>query len=306
MRKLIRNLMNKVGYDVIKVNVHSDSKAKKISPVIVGNYIVDMPGNNPLISNYKYTPDANSQLGRLAAVVAEKYPGQTVIDIGANVGDTIAVIKNHVDLPVIGIEGDPISYKFLEKNIKPFTGITLIKEFLGDKKETLHVEMGKDGWNNTLIPTEKGSGKDVTLRTLDEVLEQQNLSAQTIKLLKIDTEGFDTIILRGAFDLLQKQQPVLYFEYNKSNMDAIHEDGLSTLFSLQQFGYNTLVFFDNKGRYMLSIPLSQKELITEIHHYADESKCQVAYYDVCLFHENDRELSDKFIKGEILYAKSKA
>ena len=46
--------MNKVGYDVIKVNVHSDSKAKKISPVIVGNYIVDMPGNNPLSCNSGY------------------------------------------------------------------------------------------------------------------------------------------------------------------------------------------------------------------------------------------------------------
>ena len=33
MRKLIRSLLNIVGYDVIKVNVHSDSKAKKIVAV---------------------------------------------------------------------------------------------------------------------------------------------------------------------------------------------------------------------------------------------------------------------------------
>jgi FkbM family methyltransferase len=301
MRKLIRNLLNKIGYDVVKVNVHSDSKAGKISKVKVGNYFVDMPGNNLLISNYKYVPDSNSQLGRLAAVIAIKYPGHNVIDIGANVGDTIAVIKTAIDLPVIGIEGDPISYRFLENNVAQFKDITLIKEFLGEKKETLHVEMGKDGWNNTLIPTSGATGKDVTLQTLDEVLEQHGLANKTIKLLKIDTEGFDTIILRGSFGLLQKQKPVLYFEYNKSNMETIKEDGLSTLFSLQQFGYNTLVFFDNKGRYMLSLPILQQELIRQIHHYSDEHNSQVAYYDVCLFHENDRELAEKFITGEVQY-----
>jgi FkbM family methyltransferase len=302
MRKQIRQLMNVFGYDVIKVNVHSDKKASVISSVKVGDYFVDMPGNNWLISAYKYQPDTNSQLGRLAKVIAGKYPGHTVIDIGANVGDTIAVLKTAIDLPVIGIEGDPISYRFLEKNVQQFSNITLLKEFLGEKKETLNVTMGKDGWNNTLLPAEDGKGKQVQLQTLDEVLQKNNLHTQALKLLKIDTEGFDTIILRGAFELLQQQQPVLYFEYNKSNMENIGEDGLSTLFSLQQYGYKTIVFFDNKGRYLLSAPLSDKALITDLHHYPDENKSQVAYFDVCLFHEKDQDLAAQFIKGEIAYA----
>ena len=298
MRKLIRSLLNIVGYDVIKVNVHSDSKAKKIVAVKVGNYFIDMSGNNWLISGYKYDPGSNRQLGRLAAVVAGKYAGQTVIDIGANVGDTIAIIKTAIELPVIGIEGDPISYRFLEKNVQQFINVTLIKQFLGEKKETVHVTMGKDGWNNTLVPTDSTTGKEVNLQTLDEVLEERKLSDQTIKLLKIDTEGFDTIILRGAYGLLQKQKPVLYFEYNKSNQQAIHEDGLSTLFSLQRFGYNTLVFFDNKGRYILSVPLAQQQLISDLHRYSDENNSQIAYYDVCLFHDNDADIAAQFIHGE--------
>ncbi|HEX7691466.1 MAG TPA: FkbM family methyltransferase [Sediminibacterium sp.] len=298
MRKQIRKFLNVFGYDVVKVNVHSDKKAGKTSTVMVGNYPIDMPGNNWLISAYKYQPDNNSQLGRLAKVIAGKYPGHTVIDIGANVGDTIAVLKTAIDLPVIGIEGDPISCRFLEKNVKQFSNITLIREYLGEKKQTLQVTMGKDGWNNTLLPAEQGQGKEVQLQTLDEVLQGHQLHNRILKLLKIDTEGFDTIILRGAFDLLRQQQPVLYFEYNKSNMQAIGEDGLSTLFSLQQYGYRTLVIFDNKGRYLLSAPLTDKALITDLHHYPDEDKSQVAYFDVCLFHENDQELAARFIEGE--------
>lgn len=296
MRKFIRGLLQKVGYDIVKVNVHSNDKAGRISKVKVGNYFVDMPGNNPQISNYKYEPDVNTQLARLSVTIAKKYPALTVLDIGANVGDTIAVIKTAIDLPVIGVEGDDISYSFLERNTKQFQHITLIKQFLGEKRQTLQVELEKGGWNTTLVPSE--TGKQLTLQTLDEVLEERNLTTHTLKLLKVDCEGFDTIILRGATGLIQQQKPVLYFEYNKTNMEAIKEDGLSTLLSFQQYGYNSIVFFDNKGRYFVTVPVTEKELLKQIHHYADESNSEIAYYDVCLFHDEDADIAAQFINAE--------
>lgn len=298
MRKLIRDLLNKIGYDIVKVNVHSERKARVIKKVKVGNYFVDMPGNNMQISNYLYEPEANSQLGRLSVSIAKKYPSLTVIDIGANVGDTIAIIKTAQDLPVIGIEGDSIAFGFLEKNTAQFKNIILIKEFLGERKEALQVSMEKSGWNTTIVPV-KESGQVIQLKTLDDVLQGYRLFSKTLKLLKIDTEGFDTIILRGAEELLRKQKPVIYFEYNKSNMEAIGEDGLSTLFSLEPFGYRSLIFFDNKGRYILTAGMQEKGLIRQLHQYADEKKSGIAYYDLCLFHESDSDLEMQFIKAEL-------
>ncbi len=298
MRKFIRGLMNKLGYDIIKVNVHSDKKAKIIKPVKVGNFIIEMPGNNPQISNYKYEPDVNSQLGRLSVCTAQKYPSLTVLDIGANVGDTIAVIKTAIDLPVIGVEGDDTSFRFLEKNAAQFSNITLIKTFLGEEQKTLSVSIEKGGWNNTLVPSEKGD-KQLTLKTLDDVLKESGLMKRTLKLLKIDCEGFDTIILRGAGELILQQKPVIYFEYNRSNMDAIREDGLSTLLALEKFGYESVTFFDNKGRYLLSTPIQSHELIAQLHAYADESRSEIAYYDVCLFHKEDKDIETAFNKGEM-------
>ncbi|MBV9988528.1 MAG: FkbM family methyltransferase [Chitinophagaceae bacterium] len=300
MRKLIRKLLNTVGYDIVKVNVHSDKKASQVKKVKVGNYFVDMPGNNPQISNYKYEPQVNSQLGRLSACIAAKYPELTVIDVGANVGDTIAVIKTAMDLPVIGIEGDDISYKFLERNTRQFSGVTIIKEFLGEKKQTLKVELEKGGWNTTLVPSET-TGKELTLRTLDEVLSASGLADRSLKLLKVDCEGFDTIIIRGATSLLQQHRPVIYFEYNKSNMDAIKEDGFSTLLSLEQYGYHSVILFDNKGRFLLNIDMAQRELLRQLHHYADENDSEIAYYDVCLFHDSDKDLEAGFLRGEAPY-----
>ncbi len=294
MRKIIRQLLNKAGYDIIKVNVHSDSKAGQIKKVKVGKFMIDMPGNNVQISTYKYRPDANDLLGTLATCVATKYPGLSAIDIGANVGDTIAVIKSAIDIPVIGIEGDPVSFKFLQANTRQFNQVTVLQQFLGDKKQTLQVELEKSGWNTTLIPT-ANKGQELSLKTLDQVLEENQLATQNIKILKVDTEGFDTIIIRGATALIQKQSPVIFFEYNKTNMEAISEDGMSTLLSLEKYGYHSVIFFDNYGRYMLSTPINQHELIRQLHHYSDDNHSQVGYYDICLFHESDNDIAKKFI-----------
>ncbi len=294
MRKIIRQLLNKAGYDIIKVNVHNDSKAGQIKKVKVGKFMIDMPGNNVQISTYKYRPDANDLLGTLSTCVAKKYPSLCAIDIGANVGDTIAVIKSAIDIPVIGIEGDPVSFKFLQSNTRQFSQVTVLQQFLGDKKQTLQVELEKSGWNTTLIPTEN-KGQELSLKTLDEVLEENQLATQNIKILKVDTEGFDTIIIRGATSLIQKQSPVIFFEYNKTNMEAIGEDGMSTLLSLEKYGYHSVIFFDNYGRYMLSTPINQYELIRQLHHYSDDNHSQVGYYDVCLFHESDNDIAKKFI-----------
>lgn len=296
MKELIRKLFNKAGYDIVKTALHSDSKAGKSVKVQVGNFPIYLPGNNPHISTYTHRPNANNLLGILAAHVAPKYPDMQLIDIGANVGDTIAVVKTAIDIPVIGIEGDAISYQYMERNTKQFQNITLIKEFLGEKQQTIQVSMEKTGWNNTLIPTEK-NGQEILLKTLDEVLEEHQVADKNIKVLKIDCEGFDTIILRGAGELLEKHKPALFFEYNRVNMDAIKEDGLSTLFALEKFGYHSVIFFDNYGRYMLSTPLNQHELIRQLHYYSEDSVSQVGYFDVCLFHENDQDIAQKFTES---------
>ena len=59
MKKILRKVFNKLGYDIIKVNVHSADKAKKVINVQVGNYKLLMPQNNAQISLYKYSGQAS-------------------------------------------------------------------------------------------------------------------------------------------------------------------------------------------------------------------------------------------------------
>jgi FkbM family methyltransferase len=256
-----------------------------------------MPGYNVQAINYRLYPDLNAQFGRLAKSIAQKYPGMTLIDVGANVGDTIAVVKTQVDVPVIGVEGDEVTYAYLEKNSKQFNNVNIVKTFLGEKTEELNVNFEKSGWNATIIPDDKG-GKQIAFKTLDAVINEGGFNNRTIKLLKVDVEGFDTIVLRGAGDIIKEHKPVVFLEYNRQNMISIKEEGLPTLLSFATAGYNKIAFFDHKGTLMLATSVKDKDVVTYLHDYASSSKNLIGYYDICLFHEEDDQLAEAYLSIE--------
>jgi len=297
VKKILRSLFNKLGYDFIKINVHSADKAGKVVPVQVGKYEILMPGNNPQISVYKYYPDANTQLARLAGIIMGKYTEATMIDIGANVGDTIAVVRSQINIPIIAIEGDQFSFSFLKKNTGQFPDVSILNQFLGEEKKDMLVSMEKEGWNNTIIPDEKGS-KKLELKTLDEVLAENNLNNSRIKLLKIDTEGFDTIILRGCRKTIAKDLPVIYLEYNGESMNKIGENGLDTLLSLRELGYNTIHFYDCINNLIMVSTLDDTDTLRQMHEYTHKEKSMIPYYDICIFHKSDADLSVSFHESE--------
>jgi FkbM family methyltransferase len=297
MKRMIRSFFNRFGYDIVKTEDWFISKKSKKNTAQVGNYKILMPGDNTLSTTYLIHPDFNSHLGRLAAVIAKKYPDMTAVDIGANVGDTIAIVKTLIDIPVIGIEGDDVSYQYLEKNAAQFSNVTTIKTFLGEKKNDLKVKFESKGSNTTIIPSEAGD-TTISFQTLDETLDGEEFKSTRIKLLKLDIEGFDTIVLRGAHEVITKNLPVLFFEYNRDVMEKIKEDGLSTLLSFASYGYNKIAFFDYMGRLLLATTMKNTEEITYLHQYAIGKNNLLGYYDICIFHQQDEALANDFIKAE--------
>ena len=297
MRKLIRNFLNRYGYDIVKTGIPYIPPVKGEGTVKVGKFPVIMPGNNVQLANYQIYPDLNSQFGRLAASIFRKYPGMTVIDVGANVGDTIAVVKSAVDVPVIGIEGDATSFAYLQKNTGQFSHVSVVKTFLGERSQQATVNMDKSGWNNTIIPDAKGN-EQITLKSLDDVITEGGFNNAEIKLLKVDVEGFDTIVLRGASRIIEKHKPVLFFEYNRENMITINEDGLSTVLSYETLGYRKIAFFDHKGTLVLSTDIQNTEVVTGMHEYISSKKNLMGYYDICIFHENDTIIAEEFLRTE--------
>ena len=138
----------------------------------------------------------------------------------------------------------------------------------------------------------------IAIRTLDKVLQENVLLQRNLKIFKVDTEGFDTIIIRGSKEYIRIARPVIYLEFNWDNMNAIGENGLNTILALREAGYHKILFFDDKGKYILTTDLDNKELIQSLSEYADGKTGLIYYYNLCLVHEEDDDIVSKIELGE--------
>jgi FkbM family methyltransferase len=227
----------------------------------------------------------------------KKYPGLAAMDIGANVGDTACIIKTAADIPLLCIEGDDYAFGFLEKNIRQFQNTAAHKLFLGEKTGEISAAFEKSGWNTTIKPGESAAAKKIKIAGLDDFLSARP-DASAYKLVKIDAEGFDCAIIRGAVKFLKQAHPVLAFEYNRDNMEAIGEGGLDTLSLLAGLGYSQVVFHDCHGRFFSAAPMSDTAFIRDLHDYADGRHGAIYYFDLTLFHEDDAEVAEVFVRTE--------
>ena len=260
--------------------------------------MIQVPSINPISSFYLSNQNYSSQLGRLTSLVRGKFSSLAVIDIGANVGDTACIIKTAEDIPLLCIEGDDYTFGFLQKNIVQFNYTTAHKLFLGEKTELIAAQLEKTGWNMTIKPGETPSARQMSITSLDDfILTQPNVD--NFKLLKIDTEGFDCSIIRGAKKFLQRVSPVITFEFNRENMDVINEPGIDTLVMLADLGYSRIAFHDAHGRFLCTTSLDNRELIKDLYDYADGNPGRgIYYYDLTVFSKSDGDVASAFLEKE--------
>jgi FkbM family methyltransferase len=151
--------------------------------------------------------------------------GDFIIDIGAHIGDStipmaLAVGKEGT---VLGFDPNPYIYKILEKNAslnKEFTNIVPLNlaitayegEFFYNSSEATHN-------NGGIAETEKnrhgkyGLKEKVKGVNLEKFLnDNYSVEIPKLSLIKIDTEGYDTEILKSILPFVEKHKPNLIFE----------------------------------------------------------------------------------------------
>jgi FkbM family methyltransferase len=261
-----------------------------------GPYKIESHGK-AVLEGYVLAPDMNQFLGRLAACIGDSDAEFGIIDVGANCGDTAALMRSYAKLPILCIEGDPELYALLQKNSGQLPDTTLANVYVGETTGSVSVKIEKQGWNNTLVPSETASSV-VQIVRLDE-LTHPWFNKKKIGLLKVDTEGFDVPILFGAKKLLELFKPVIAFEYNRDNMDAIAEPGIRVFPYLESLGYEGLVIYDNYGRCCMTSKVQNFELLKELHHFIEKPKRGIFYFDMVVFPKGKEVMFKKFRDAEI-------
>jgi len=293
----VNNLLSPAGIAVARTQKTPWKWGNSIMTARIGRYSIEVPSSSPVAWHYSHAPDLVGQLGRLTSLLKKKYPDLSAMDIGANVGDTACIIKSAEDIPLLCIEGEEFIFSFLKKNIVQFSNTTAHQLFLGEKTGVASVVFENAGWNLTLKPGAGPSTTSIKLTSLDDFMATQP-GGLMFKLLKIDTEGFDCNIIRGAMNFLRNFTPAITFEYNRGNMDAIGEPGLPTLFKLQELGYSNMIFHDQNGRFLLSATMADHALIKDLHEYADCVHGRTGYLDITVFHSKDADVAEAFLELE--------
>lgn len=137
--------------------------------------------------------------------------GDRVIDVGANIGDTVLTSALRVGSSghVTGIEAHPRTFSFLAENIalNEATNVSLIHSAAGDQNGAVNFS---DSRYDDMNQVNHGD-IEVPVRTLDELIT----TTDSIALLKIDVEGYELPVFRGARRILSQAQ-CIYFEVGET------------------------------------------------------------------------------------------
>jgi FkbM family methyltransferase len=261
---------------------------------IVGGLSIRLPKGSP-IPDYKARFRLyDVALNEIAAIIGTKYPRFRAIDIGANVGDTAALIRQHTGAELLCIEGDSVLVPILKQNLAAYgNAISFEPSFVGPEGAVIDPKGIDDLGRNACIVEASGTEGSITTRGLTEILLDHPKFADS-KLLKIDTEGCDFEILRQAAEILRKAKPVIFFEYDPHFRPNDPDAGLRTLSHLTNLGYSTFLYYDNFGNLLARVSSAQSDLFRHFHSYLASNRkfgTAVYYFDICAFHDTDGDLA---------------
>jgi FkbM family methyltransferase len=207
--------------------------------------------------------DINTYLGRLlywrgahewGPIMALKHiikKESVCIDIGANQGEyTLWLAKlSGVSGKVISFEPLTKMYNQLNINIGLNSGfidrIITVNKGLSDSISQLPIySVNNDNQHAdnegmpSLYPTDTKNTfiENISLSTLD--IELSNMNIQKVDFIKIDVEGAELFVLKGALNTLNKYKPALLIEFNESTFNAAGYTSKDIFDLLKPIGYN--------------------------------------------------------------------
>ncbi len=259
----------------------------------IGDKTIRLPLSHDLPAIMHDHPQYNYNLARLVGYVAEAYPSTRVIDIGANVGDSVAFIKTVADVPILCIDGQPDFVKYLKWNTEGYSNVYVCNTLVGSENGSVSLSLKSSKGTARL----EAGGNTVSMRTLADILTEFP-DFMDSRMIKTDTDGFDTIILRGIEQHLRGVQPVLFFEFDPHLIKNNGDDAFSFMNFLEECGYKYFIFYTNVGDYLVSLTADDKKVINELIHYFSGRKLDL-YADVCAFTGKDEALFETISRKEI-------
>ena len=170
-----------------------------------------------------------------------------IFDVGANIGQSASKFIN--EFPNSKIHSfEPVSNTFqaLQKRFGENSNLTIVKTALGEENGTMEIFVPRHSTMASLVkPKEFLESEKVTIKTIDTYCQENDISQ--IDLLKIDAEGYDLKVLKGATSMLQNHAiKLILVELGFDPKDPNHVDFESVKSYLENYGFNVFGIYDQQ------------------------------------------------------------
>jgi len=274
--------------------------AKVYDPVItknIGQKHLLMHLSHQLPYSIAANPYYDSVLPRICSFLKEKQGYLTMIDIGANIGDTVSLITDNTPGEFLLIEPSEKFFPLLLKNTSKIANThcekVIIDDTMGGFTSQLITYSG-----TAHISAKKNNIQNQNKTTVDDLVKKYPMFLRS-NMIKVDSDGYDYKVLRSAARLIDSVKPALFFELSPLHLSYYGEEPFSIFDFLSAKGYEKVLFYDNMGYPLIFINTHDVDYIRQILNYSC-IKGNI-YFDILAIHSAYNEQFQQFNKMELAF-----
>ena len=260
-----------------------------------------LPWAHRLPDYAQWGPQYGQNLVELARLLAQG-SALTVLDVGANVGDSAVQILNAADGQVLCVEADRAYLEFLHRNVDGDPRIHVVEALLAADDSASGTTAVRTGGTTRFMA---GSAADAMPVVTPTQLREEFPAYESLRLVKSDTDGFDVILVPAIAEAWSDAKPVLFFEYDPYLTRLADNDPFVVWDQLAALGYTDVAVWDHGGT-----PVA-RSTTSAIRRPADLLDGQPLdrprsrhYWDVAVVHRDDvagREVLDRLVPASLSF-----
>jgi FkbM family methyltransferase len=197
-------------------------------------------------------------------------PGDVVIDVGAHIGKYTIIASKRIGAngKVIAIEAHPVNYEMLNRNIKlnGLTNVIPLNYAVYSEESRIKLYMPDEEFGYTmhhsimfsyLSPKYSLKGKEnekfieVNANTLDNLLQKNGLSRE-VNWLKIDVEGAEFEVLKGATEILSNSKDICLLIEVHNPYDTTHYKQIMDFLKHYNFKIQFEKIYESEERHIIA------------------------------------------------------
>ncbi|RYG54372.1 MAG: FkbM family methyltransferase [Chitinophagaceae bacterium] len=211
-----------------------------------GNFLLHTDTKKLIDARVVYTGDYEPGIKDVFKAIIK--PGDTVLDIGANVGFHTLFFSELTGVQgrVFAFEPIPSNYQKLRANIalNEARNVRALSIALGNKNEVIEifVDTTNDNPGSFNLFAKGELNTKIDCRRGDDVIA--SLELDRVDMMKVDVEGYEQFVLEGLQGMIGRYQPKIVFEFDKNYQLKHANDQFGVFHVLSPFGYRFFLIED--------------------------------------------------------------